>query len=129
MQKKVLLSIKPEFADRIFNGTKLYEFRRVIFKDPSITTIVVYASTPIKKVIGEFQLDEIITLKKNKLWKLTKTTAGIDKARFDSYFADKEYASALKVKSIKKYGSPLCLKKHFKIKHPPQSFIYLNQID
>lgn len=25
---KVLLSIKPEFADEIFNGTKRYEYRR-----------------------------------------------------------------------------------------------------
>lgn len=31
---KVLLSIKPEFAERIFNGSKKYEFRKVIFKNP-----------------------------------------------------------------------------------------------
>ena len=30
---KVLLSIKPEFAEKIFNGTKKYEFRKSIFKN------------------------------------------------------------------------------------------------
>ena len=33
---KVLLSIKPEFAEKIFDGTKLYEFRRSIFKNKNI---------------------------------------------------------------------------------------------
>ena len=29
---KILLSIKPEFAERIFDGSKKYEFRKVIFR-------------------------------------------------------------------------------------------------
>jgi predicted transcriptional regulator len=29
---KVLLSIKPQFAEMIFSGTKKYEFRRSVFK-------------------------------------------------------------------------------------------------
>lgn len=29
---KVLLSIKPEFANKIFEGTKRFEFRKSIFK-------------------------------------------------------------------------------------------------
>lgn len=125
MQRKVLLSIKPEYAERIFNGTKRYEFRRVVFKEPDIQTVVVYVSTPVKKVIGEFELEKIITLPKDKLWRLTKTEAGIDKAGYDDYFLNKEYATALKVKTIRRYRTPLCLKKDFQIKHPPQSFIYL----
>jgi len=125
MPRKVLLSIKPVYADQIFNGTKLYEFRRVVFKNPDIKTVVVYASTPVQMVIGEFDVDEIITMQKDKLWKLTKPHAGIDKAGYDAYFMDKELATALKVKKVKKYRKPLCLKKDFMINHPPQSFIYL----
>ena len=30
---KVLLSIKPEFAEKILNGTKRFEFRKGIFKN------------------------------------------------------------------------------------------------
>ena len=52
---KVLLSIKPEFADKIFNGTKKYEYRRSIFKKKEVKTVVVYASSPIQKIIGEFE--------------------------------------------------------------------------
>ena len=53
---RVLLSIKPEFALKIFDGSKRYEYRRSIFKRGGVTKIVVYASDPIQKVIGEFKI-------------------------------------------------------------------------
>ena len=56
----VLLSIKPEFAKKIFAGTKKFEFRKSIFKYQNINKIIVYASSPVKKVIGEFLIDKIL---------------------------------------------------------------------
>lgn len=56
---KVLLSIKPEFANKIFEGSKKFEFRRSIFKNKQVKSIVVYASAPISKVIGEFEIDTV----------------------------------------------------------------------
>jgi predicted transcriptional regulator len=57
METSVLLSIKPEFADKIFCGLKRYEFRKVLFKNRNVKKIVVYASAPIRKVIGVVILD------------------------------------------------------------------------
>ena len=37
----VLLSIKPEFAEKIFNGTKKFEFRKSIFKNTDVKKVVV----------------------------------------------------------------------------------------
>ena len=51
---RVLLSIKPEFAEKIFAGTKKYEFRKSIFKNANVKRIVVYASYPVQMVICEF---------------------------------------------------------------------------
>jgi predicted transcriptional regulator len=123
---KVLLSIKPEFAERIFDGSKKYEFRKVIFKNQEIKTIVVYASAPIKKVIGEFEIDSIINDYLEDLWEKTKQSAGIDEDFFYKYFAGCEMGYAIKVKKIKKYKKPLCLKKDYKLL-PPQSFLYLDK--
>jgi hypothetical protein len=36
---KVVLSIKPEFANKIFDGTKKFEFRKSIFKNENIKLI------------------------------------------------------------------------------------------
>ena len=69
--KAVLLSIKPEFAEKIFAGTKKFEFRKIIFKHRNINKIIVYASSPIKKVIGEFIIDDIIIADIDTLWNTT----------------------------------------------------------
>ena len=57
---KVLLSIKPIFANEIFNGNKKFEYRKSIFKNKDIKTIVVYSTKPIGKIIGEFDIENII---------------------------------------------------------------------
>lgn len=122
---KVLLSIKPKYADLIFEGTKKFEFRRTIFKNENIRTIIVYASSPVQKVIGEFEIETILNTNLSLLWKQTKEHAGIDKQYFLEYFINKEKGYAIKIKKTKKYRKPLCLREDFNLL-PPQSFLYLN---
>ncbi len=121
---KVLLSIKPEYAFKIFDGTKRFEFRKVIFKNPNIKTVVVYASSPVQQVIGEFEIDNILSFNPDEIWELTKTHSGITKDFFDKYFADRDIAHAIQIKNIKKYITPLNIKKDFNV-FPPQSYVYL----
>ena len=123
---KVLLSIKPEFAFKIFEGTKRFEFRRAIFKNTGIKRVIVYASSPVKKVIGEFEIDRILLKDIEALWAETHDYSGITKDYFMEYFADKEMGYAIKIKNYKKYLEPLCLKEDFKLS-PPQSFLYLRE--
>lgn len=123
---KVLLSIKPEYAEQIFDGTKKFEFRKAIFKNTNIKIIVVYASSPMQKVIGEFEIESILIDQLDNLWEKTKQFAGINEKFFYQYFADKEVGYAIKIKKTKRYNKPLCLKKDFNL-FPPQSFLYLNQ--
>ena len=83
---KVVLSIKPEFANKIFEGSKQYEFRRTIFKNPDVKKVVVYASSPVQKVIGEFEIDHILNHDLETLWSLTKDFSGISSDYFYQYF-------------------------------------------
>ena len=76
---KVLLSIKPQYAERIFAGKKKYEYRKSVFKRDDIDTIVVYVTKPVGKVIGEFKIDEILEDTPNVIWKKTKSYSGIEK--------------------------------------------------
>lgn len=121
---RVLLSIKPEYANKIFDGTKKYEYRRAIFKNKQIKTVLVYASSPMQKVIGEFEIDFILNDDLNKLWDDTKDFSGISEDYFYQYFSEKVSGYAIKVKKFTKYSKPLCLKEDFKV-NPPQSFLYL----
>ena len=122
---KVLLSIKPEFAEKIFDGTKKYEFRRSVFKNPDVKTIVVYASSPVQRVIGEFEVELILNHDLKTLWELTKESAGITKQFFFDYFNNKNNGFAIKIKNTIKYKESLCLKSNFNAT-PPQSFMYIH---
>lgn len=121
---KVLLSIKPEFAFKIFDGVKKFEFRKVIFKNPNVKTVVVYASSPIQQVIGEFEIDDILSSAPKEIWEITKKYSGITEDFFNEYFADRKIAHAIKIKNTKKYIEPLYLRENFKLS-PPQSYTYL----
>jgi len=121
---RVLLSIKPEFAFKIFEGKKKFEFRKVIFKNPDVKTVIVYASSPIQRVIGEFEIDNILSSAPNEIWRQTKQLSGISEDFFYKYFADREIAYAIKIKNTKKYKQPLHLKDSFNV-FPPQSYVYL----
>lgn len=122
---RVLLSIKPEFAERIFNGTKRFEYRRAIFKDKNIKTVVVYASSPVQKVIGEFEIQAILQDDLDTLWKKTRKHAGIEEDFFYKYFVNKNQGFAIEIKNTKRYRKSLCLKEDLNLT-PPQSFLYLD---
>jgi len=123
---KVILSIKPEFANKIFNGTKKFEFRRTLFKNKEVNKIVVYASAPISKVIGEFEIDRIFHEELDQLWNQTSKFSGISENYYMKYFNGKESGYAIEVKNPKKYKIGLCIKQNFGL-NPPQSFAYLRE--
>jgi predicted transcriptional regulator len=122
---RVLLSVKPRFADAILAGDKTFEFRRALFKREDVRTVVLYASSPICKVVGEFALDDVLSLGIDALWGATRHGGGIDKAFFYQYFEGRTVGHALKVRRARRYRSPLCLRGDFGISHPPQSFCYV----
>jgi predicted transcriptional regulator len=121
---KVVLSIKPEFANKIFEGTKKYEFRRAIFKNPNVKKVVVYSSSPVQKIIGEFEIDRIIIHDLETLWNKTKKYSGISKDFFFQYFDNKKLGFAIKIKNTKLYQTPRCIRNDYNL-FPPQSFLYL----
>lgn len=121
---RVLLSIKPEFAFKIFEGIKRFEFRKVIFKNPNITTVVVYASSPVQQVIGEFEIDNILSSDPSEIWAQTEKYSGISEDFFYKYFANREIAHAIKIKNTKRYKHPLNLQDNFNVV-PPQSYVYI----
>lgn len=123
---KVLLSIKPEFALKIFEGKKKFEFRKVIFKNPDVKTVVVYASSPVQRVIGEFEIDDILSSEPEKIWRLTRKDSGITETYFYQYFESRDIAHAIKIKKVKKYRKPLNLLDTYNVS-PPQSYLYLRK--
>lgn len=120
---KVLLSIKPEFVEKIIAGDKRFEFRRRIFKK-EVVSVIIYASSPRQEVIGEFTIDDIIESELSLLWKKTHKYSGIEKDFFWQYFKGSKIGYALKIGKLQLYDSPIMIDV-FGVK-PPQSYVYIN---
>ena len=122
---KVLLSIKPEFAESILDGTKGFEFRKAIFKRSGIEKVVIYATMPVGKVIGEFDIDSVLVMEPQQLWHETSDAAGITQHFFDAYFMGRSKGFAIKVKNPRRYKTPYDLKNIVSNGVAPQSYLYL----
>lgn len=122
---KVLLSIKPEYVDKIFSGEKKYEYRKSLFSREGVTTVIIYATMPVGKVVGEFEIDKILTDTPKEIWKKTQLSSGINQTFFDQYFDGREKAFAIKIANFMIYDEPQHISEIIKRTHPPQSFCYV----
>lgn len=122
---KILLSIKPKFVKEIISGKKLFEYRKTIYKNRNINGIVVYASSPVRRIVGEFSVEDILCDSPENLWKKTQSKSGVDKVFFDKYFEGKSIGYAIQIKSFHLYPTPKLLKVVYPTIMPPQSFRYV----
>lgn len=123
-----LLSIKPEFAEKILAGEKEYEFRRTTFRDSAeIDLIYLYASSPVKQIVGLFTSGRIIEASPEELWELFGPKSGIDdRDRFMSYFEDADTGYAIEVNDAHRLQSRVDPNTAFEDFSPPMSFSYLS---
>jgi len=122
---KILMSINPIYADKILSGTKKYEYRKVKAKKDKVNKIVIYATYPIMKVVGEVEVKDILEETPEKLWNVTKEYSGVTKQFYDNYFNKSSKAIAYKLGKIEKYDEPKKLE-DVGVKCVPQSFLYLD---
>jgi predicted transcriptional regulator len=122
---RVLLSIKPEYAEKILNGTKRFEYRKAAPRNQAVRTMVLYATQPIGKVVGEVEIAGVLREGPDVLWEQTSKASGITRAFFDAYFSGRELAVAIAVCRPRRYAKPIDLEAVSGSPTPPQSFQYL----
>lgn len=123
---KAVLSIKPEFVDKILKGEKKFEYRKKIFKQ-EIESVVIYSSKPIGKLVGEFKVKNIIHDDKNIVWNKTNNLSGISYKFFNEYFNNHDKAYALEIEDLIVYEEPMDPKKLIYNFKAPQSFCYIKK--
>lgn len=121
----VLLSIKPKYADAILRGEKRYEFRKTLFKRTDIDRILIYSSSPVKKIVGSFEVGKIVEGKPTKLWDELSYEAGIDEAEFFEYYENKDKGFAIEITNLQQFDEPIDPKQLNSKFVPPQSFCYI----
>jgi len=120
----ILLSINPEYVGRIMCGEKKYEFRKNLCKR-KVDKIIIYSTSPVMKVVGEAEVEEVLVDEPKKIWEITKNHSGINQEFFEEYYDGRTQAVAYKLNNIVKYAKPKVLA-DYGVNAAPQSFCYLN---
>lgn len=124
----VLLSIKPKYVEEIIKGNKRYEFRRSIFRHrEDVEMVYMYATSPVKKIVGSFIIETIIEDHPRNLWKEFKEFAGTTEKEFFNYFISKEKGFAIVIGETAVFKEPIDPKIIIPDWVPPQSFRYIDE--
>lgn len=119
----IMLSIKPEYSSKILSGEKKYEYRKHLPQKP-IKKIIIYSTSPEKKIVGEVSVNGLLTMSPSQMWKQTKSNAGISRSKYRLYFKGCKEAFAYKLGDVVIFNPPKSLS-DYNIAQAPQSFVYI----
>lgn len=126
----LLLSIRPTFADQILDGSKKVEFRRRHPRQIELgTRMLIYASSPVRALIGTAVVVEVVEGSPDEVWDEYQSVGGIEHEQFNAYYEECDKAIVIRL------SKPVRLKKAIPLDdlrskwpgfHPPQQFAYMS---
>lgn len=128
-ESAIFLSVKPKYAKAILSGRKTVELRRTRPQElRQGSLIVLYASSPVKAVLGTAHVESIVATSPESLWSLVKNSAGVTREEFDLYFRGAAEAVGIFIESPATAPAPYelsAIRRDWPDFHPPQAFRYL----
>ena len=124
----LLFSLRPRYANLVFEGLKKFELRRRGFALMSGRDVFVYVTSPVGTVRGGFRVGEVRTGTPDEIWRLVANGACIEKPDFDAYYAGRSIAYALEITEVWEYSDPVNLselREKFQNFVVPQSWRYV----
>lgn len=131
IQRTLLLSLRPRFANAILSGGKTTEIRRRPVNAKPGTPIILYASAPTMAIVGTARLRAVHACDPDEAWQTHHRTFGLSRAEFDAYLNGSNWAYLLLLTQVGPLDTPLPLH-HLRQDgpfHPPQSFRYVAATD
>jgi predicted transcriptional regulator len=126
-RRNILVSIRPNYADKIIAGHKTVELRRRFPADVTGAAALIYSSSPIRAVIATVRIKQVLKLPVARIWKQHGPAACISKRAFDAYFRDLKLGFAILFDELRPLANQLSadeLIAQFGIV-PPQSYRYV----
>lgn len=120
-----LLSIHPIYATRLLEGSKRVELRKTKFSC-DVEYVIIYATAPVKKVVGYFEVEKVVVDSPAAIWNQYKTVAGIERKDFKAYYQTSSQAIAIEVAKMFALDQPQLLSILGEGVKAPQSFQYFS---
>ena len=127
--RMVVLSLKPRFAEAILAGTKTVELRRTTPKIEVPTRALLYASSPVRALLGTCIITSVKSAHLTDLWREFGSRADLSYPEFRRYFEGVEVGTALTLDEQRPLSRRVPLQ-DLRAKprgfRPPQSFAYVD---
>ena len=107
--RPLIISLKPCYADLVFEGLKKVELRRRIASQISDRDVFIYVSSPIRELRGGFRVGQVWEGSPEDVWSIVAELATLDRREFDAYFQGQTVAYALEVTNVWEYQRPVAL--------------------
>ena len=117
----LIISIKPQFVEKILSCEKKFEFRRRIYKQ-DVDKIYIYQTLPEQGIVAYFTPGEIIKDTPQNLWNNFSQVSGTTEKHLLGYLHDLDEAYAIEITNLKTFDEPF-IPEGIKA---PQSYKYIN---
>jgi len=120
--------MRPRFSDGILNGTKTVELRRTRPQVEAGDPVLIYATSPVKAIVGGFLVEDLLQSDPAELWAKVKGLAGVTEPEYEAYFSGTRTACVIRVTDPWRLRRPVyleALQAHRPSFRPPRSYGYL----
>ena len=125
---RLLLSMRPEFAERVFQGTKQVEIRRKFSEKWVGSKAVIYGSKPLGALMGEVTVAGVTADCPNNIWERFGPRAGCSHDEFTIYVGAAAQVYAIELRDVAPYTYSISTDQIAQLINvedlrPPQSFM------
>lgn len=128
--KNALISIKPEYVEKIISRSKTVEIRKRKVNLPSGSRLWIYATLPRGCIAAVAIIRDVIIDSPLAIWNLYRNQINVPEPVFHSYVNHSQTISAIRLKKIYAIQPNLTLN-HIRSEiegfHPPQFLKYIHQ--
>lgn len=132
-ERTLVLSVKPRFAEKLLEGDKTVELRRVLPRRIAAGDfLLIYSTAPETRFVGFCRVAELLLDSPKALWPKVQRSAGVTRAEYLRYFGEASRAVAIQVEQPVRLLDDISLevsRTHAPDFRPPQSFRYLSSLD
>ena len=125
----LLVSIKPEYLNKLEKGEKVVEIRRKFNPKWRGHRVTLYCTSPVKAIYGYADIEKVDKGSQKYIWDRYWPMIGVEKKEFYDYSNGSNQLYAIQLKNYEKYLAPLFLDQiSYLINRdlkPPQSYLIL----
>lgn len=130
---ELVFSLKPEYVHQILAGRKTVELRTRFSKKHTGRRIALYATSPVKAIVGEATISSVENDDPDSIWESRGNRMGCSYSEFKTYVGNRSSVHAIDLVNVEAFDNPIGLSQlnsyaesRFR---PPQSYAMLSPGD